>query len=396
MARRTGKKRSSGPARRRAGNPASGTGALVRTGVLAALAAIGLYRLIEPAPPSVPPTPSPAEAPGPLPDKMQAAKREPSTAPAEHPPKPQPAPDGERKEQEARIARAARQRVDELTHGRQEALSRLDPDPVKPGGNSPEVTVRTFPPDGSEPESTPSPAPGSEFPTESNPAPGTSRSEIPGRVTPRPAPFPPVVPIPGREVDRARTGRAEVALTFDAGSDYRPVPKILDALSGAGLRATFFLTGEWVRRYPQVARRIVAAGHELGNHSWDHPAFTGLTDGEIREQLERTEAIVRTTLGRSTRPYFRPPEGARDGRVLRAVGQEGYTTIYWTLDSHDSVVRGIRAEQIRDRVLGRVQSGSIVLLHCGSQPTADALPEILDGLRERGLEPVTVSRLLQR
>ena len=204
----------------------------------------------------------------------------------------------------------------------------------------------------------------------------------------RPGPLPPL------EIDRGSGKRREVALTFDAGSDYRPVKQILAALAQEGVRSTFFLTGEWVGRNPRSTRKISEAGHELGNHSWDHAPFTNISSEAIRDQLRRTEAIVQETVGRSTYPYFRPPHGARDGRVLRAVGDEGFLTVYWSLDSRDSVDRGITADQIRDRILQQAAPGSIVLLHCGSQPSADALPEILKGLREMGLTPVTLGRLL--
>jgi peptidoglycan/xylan/chitin deacetylase (PgdA/CDA1 family) len=209
--------------------------------------------------------------------------------------------------------------------------------------------------------------------------------------THRPAAF---SPMPPTEVDRGTGRRREVAITFDAGADYRPARQILDALAAEGVKTTFFLTGEWVRKNPKTARRIAEEGHEIGNHSWNHPAFTKLTDAAIRDQLDRTETIIQDTTGKSSRPYFRPPLGARDSRVLQAVGREGFLTIYWTLDSRDSVDAGITAEQIQERVLGKVSPGSIVLMHCGSQASADALPAILRGLKAKGLTPVSIGHLL--
>lgn len=203
-----------------------------------------------------------------------------------------------------------------------------------------------------------------------------------------------ITPLPPTEIDRGSGLRKEVALTFDAGADAKPARQILDTLAQEGVKTTFFLTGEWVRRNPKTAQRIAAEGHEIGNHSWNHPAFTHLSDDAIRDQLRRTESIIRETAGTSSHPYFRPPLGDRDSRVLKLVGDEGFFTIYWSLDSRDSVDKGITAEQIRDRVLGKTGAGSIVLMHCGSQASADALPEILRGLKARGLTPVPISRLL--
>ncbi len=216
--------------------------------------------------------------------------------------------------------------------------------------------------------------------------------ETPAAPTPQTSP----AAVSDREIVRGPSGRDEVALTFDAGSDHRPVARILSVLNGERFTSTFFLTGGWTRAHPDAARRIAAAGNELGNHSWDHPPFSRLSDADIRDQLRRTEAEIVQVTGRSSKPYFRPPLGDRDARVRRIVSEEGYSTVYWTLDSRDSVVKGITSDQIRDRVLSRVGPGSIVLLHCGSQASADALPEILVGLKQRGLNPVTLSRLLGR
>lgn len=202
-------------------------------------------------------------------------------------------------------------------------------------------------------------------------------------------------PLPPTEIEKGAGGRPEVSLTFDAGADWKPAKQILEALAARNVKATFFLTGEWVRENPKTTRLIAEQGHEIGNHSWDHPPFTKLADADIRDQLRRTETIILETVGRTSRPYFRPPLGDRDPRVRNIVGEEGFLTVYWSLDSRDSVDRGITASQIRERVLGKAAPGSIVLLHCGSQATADALPTILDGLKSRGLDQVPVSRLLQ-
>lgn len=202
-------------------------------------------------------------------------------------------------------------------------------------------------------------------------------------------------PLPPTEIEKGSGARPEVSLTFDAGADWKPAKQILEALAASKVKATFFLTGEWVKENPKTSRLIAEGGHEIGNHSWDHPAFTKLDDGAIRDQLRRTEEIIKETVERTSRPYFRPPLGDRDPRVRNIVGEEGFLTVYWTLDSRDSVDRGITAAQIKERVLKGAAPGSIILLHCGSQATADALPEILAGLEARGLLQVPVGRLLQ-
>ena len=272
-----------------------------------------------------------------------------------------------------------------------------DPAPMEDGHYPVPSPSRTSTPDGRS-EKSPSNAPASPTaPSEKAPSDrkGAAAAIPSGKPVATTADSSPAQPVPSVEISRGAGRRPEVALTFDAGADWRPVKKIISTLAEYGAHSTFFLTGEWVQKNPRSTKLIVGAGNELGNHSWNHPAFTKLSDDEIRSQLRRTESIIEETAGRSSRPYFRPPLGDRDARVRTVVGNEGFFTVYWTFDSRDSVDKGITSEQIRDRVLSKATPGSIVLLHCGSGPTADALPDILRGLKQKGLIDVPVSRLLE-
>lgn len=207
----------------------------------------------------------------------------------------------------------------------------------------------------------------------------------------------------GVEVTRGLPG-GRVALTFDAGAASEPAASILDTLHERGITVTFFLTGRWAEENPDLVRRIAAEGHEIGNHTYSHPRLPELEDEAIHEEIVRTEAIVQGLTGHTTRPYLRPPYGARDSRVLDRLGAEGYLCIYWTLDSLDSVDPPKTVEFLVDRVThpkdaqGRPipLDGAIVLLHVGSRATAQALPAILDGLEAQGLRVVPLSVILQR
>lgn len=199
----------------------------------------------------------------------------------------------------------------------------------------------------------------------------------------------------GREIDRGPADGRKIALTFDAGSTAAPVPAILEALREAGVKSTFFITGRFAEQFPEALRQIAAAGHELANHTWSHRDLTALPDDEIADELGRTDDIVRSITGRTTKPHFRPPHGARNPHVLQVAAQEGYRTVYWSLDSRDSVDAGITAGAIHSRVMQRIDAGGIVLLHCGSQATADALPGLLSDLKAAGYRPTTVSKLLR-
>lgn len=197
------------------------------------------------------------------------------------------------------------------------------------------------------------------------------------------------------EVARITTPKKLVALTFDAGSSSKPVPSILRTLASQNLRCTFFLVGQWVERNPELAKQIAEAGHEIGNHSWSHPEFTSLSDERIREELLRTEEIIQQVCKLSTKPLFRPPYGARDQRVRQIVAEEGYLTIYWSVDSWDSVKKDITPQTITERVMSRIRPGAIVLMHCGSEATAQALPQLLNALDSQGYQVVTVTELLR-
>jgi len=197
------------------------------------------------------------------------------------------------------------------------------------------------------------------------------------------------------ELDRGPTSHRLVALTFDAGSSAAPTPGILHALKAAGLRCTFFLTGEWTDHNRSLVRRIAEAGHEFGNHTYTHPDLCHVSSARVGKELDRTEALVQEVAGRGTRPYFRPPFGARDSRVLREAARHGYRCVYWTTDSLDSVKEGITSRQIERRVLSHLQPGSIILMHCGSEATAEALPHLLALLHKRDYQVVTISELLR-
>lgn len=207
-----------------------------------------------------------------------------------------------------------------------------------------------------------------------------------------------------REVWRGIRGKKRIALTFDAGSERDGLDELLSHLTEAEAPGTFFVTGQFVKKNPDDVRRIAEGGFPIYNHSWSHPEFTKLSDEAIGDELERTDRIVEETTGRPTTPYWRPPFGDRDKRVLRVAAEAGFQSIYWTIDTLDSVGERKSSDFVVDRVLNPAKGGSdpdryldgaIVLMHVGMPDTAAALPEMVRGLRERGFTLVTVDEILK-
>ncbi|TCI52885.1 LysM peptidoglycan-binding domain-containing protein [Exiguobacterium sp. SH1S21] len=186
-----------------------------------------------------------------------------------------------------------------------------------------------------------------------------------------------------------------VALTFDDGADGANTNKILDILAKNNVKATFFLTGTGANHHPQYIKNIAAKGHQVGNHSYSHPDFTKLTATQMKTELDRTEAIVKSLTGKTTKPIFRAPFGAVNSAVLSGVGAAGYGyTIQWNIDTIDW--KGLTASQINTKVQTNIKPGSIVLMHtgAGAPGTPLALPTMISQLKAKGYKFVTISQLL--
>jgi len=181
-----------------------------------------------------------------------------------------------------------------------------------------------------------------------------------------------------------------VALTFDDGPTPAYTKPVLDLLETYDARATFFVTGHELTAHPELGRQILAAGHELGNHSWSHPRLVFRSTEDVREEIERTDDAIRA-VGQAGTPAFRPPYFKRLLTVHQVLGDRPAV-----LASIDADPRPDTAEAIAARVLARVRPGDIVLLHvsyASRQSSRDALPLILEGLAEQGLQPVSLATL---
>jgi peptidoglycan/xylan/chitin deacetylase (PgdA/CDA1 family) len=183
-----------------------------------------------------------------------------------------------------------------------------------------------------------------------------------------------------------------VAMTFDDGPHGANTPRLLEMLKQRKIHATFFLVGQCVAEFPDIAKRIVAEGHEIANHSWSHPQLTTMSDSAVREQIQKThDAIVNAT--GVTPKLLRPPYGAFNARQRAWAHSEwGYKCILWDVDPLDWKVRN--AEHVKTEILKQTVPGSIILSHDIHKTTVDAMPETLDALLAKGFKFVTVSELV--
>ncbi|MCS7187906.1 MAG: polysaccharide deacetylase family protein [Armatimonadota bacterium] len=189
-----------------------------------------------------------------------------------------------------------------------------------------------------------------------------------------------------------------VALTFDDGPHPVYTPKILDTLRKYNVKATFFLIGKRVEQFPEIARRIVSEGHEVGNHTYSHPNDLPKEDwNKIGLEIDRcSEAIEQVT---GVRPkFFRPPKGFLNYKVLTLAQLKGYNIVFWTVSADHKNASTPRT--MARRVLKLVHPCAIVLMHDGRIPSrwkdVKALPMIIEGLRKRGYKFVTISELFKR
>ncbi|MEW6723512.1 MAG: polysaccharide deacetylase family protein [Bacillota bacterium] len=184
----------------------------------------------------------------------------------------------------------------------------------------------------------------------------------------------------------------KVALTFDVGWIHEPTDQLLAVLKELEVTATFFLRGGWVEDYPHLVRKIAADGHLIANHSLTHGDMTKMSREEMRYELRRTTQLIQEITGQ--RPFlFRPPYGAYNDELRAALVEEGYWyNVYWTIDSLDWMEPGV--DQIVTRIRDRLAGGAIILMHVGTFQTPEALPQIVQMIRERGFETATIPELL--
>lgn len=187
------------------------------------------------------------------------------------------------------------------------------------------------------------------------------------------------------EIVQGNRDANEVIFSFDGGSGAESGEAILSTLKKHGAIGTFFLTGKFAEGNPELVKKIAGEGHEIWNHTYSHRDLTTLSDAEIQSELARADDAIRAVTGKSTKPYFRAPYGARNERVLAVAKEAGYRSVYWTTDVLDwKESEGFTAEQAKARIFANLEPGALYLMHLGDGITGAILDEVLTEIETMG------------
>lgn len=205
------------------------------------------------------------------------------------------------------------------------------------------------------------------------------------------------VQLAGRIVSRVETSERRVALTFDDGPSRAVVDTLLAVLGAREVHATFFVMGADLAHAPEAGRRLVAAGHELGNHTWTHRRMVLVAESTVRTEIERTDSLIRV-VGHTGPIHFRPPAAYKLWTLPRYLARTGRTTVMWDLEPDSYANLAATPDGIVAHVLARVRPGSIILLHPwypSRRTSLAAVGPLVDSLRARGYAVGPVRDLLR-
>ena len=183
----------------------------------------------------------------------------------------------------------------------------------------------------------------------------------------------------------------KVSLSIDAAWGNEDTRQLIDILDKYGVKVTFFVVGDWARKYPESVKALCDAGHEVMNHSDTHPHMNSLSVEQIKNEIENCNKAIEEVTGVCP-TLIRLPYGEYDNKVIQTVNDMGMTAVQWDVDSLDW--KDLSARQIYERVTTRVHQGSIVLFHNAAKHTPAALEDILKWLKDNDYEAVPISQLL--
>lgn len=199
---------------------------------------------------------------------------------------------------------------------------------------------------------------------------------------------PRLIPIYSVETDEKK-----VSISFDCAWGVDHTDEILKALRVGEVKATWFMVEFWAEKYPEYVRKIDAAGHEIGTHSATHSYMSKQNSEEIKLELASSSEAITAVTGKEVK-LFRPPYGDYDNELIKTASEQGYYSIQWDTDSLDW--KDLSATDIAMRVINSVKNGSIILMHNNGLHTAEAVPIILETLKNRGYTFVPIGELIYK
>lgn len=190
------------------------------------------------------------------------------------------------------------------------------------------------------------------------------------------------------------SGKKVLYLTFDCGYEYDNLTsRVLDVLEEKNVPAAFFCTLDHLKKEPEIISRMIKQGHIVGNHSATHPGFADISVSQMIKEIEETENYLRESFGYAAK-YFRFPKGEYNERSLATVEALGYMSVFWSVAYDDWNVENIRGKDYAvEKIMSRLHSGAVILLHSVSRDNADALGEIIDKARQQGYEFLSLENL---
>ncbi len=205
----------------------------------------------------------------------------------------------------------------------------------------------------------------------------------------------------GRSFIGLPPGTRQLALTYDDGPNDPCTLQLIEVLARHDVKATFFVLGKFVEQKPDIVRALVAAGHVIGNHSWDHPRLIFASDAELRSQVERTQTAVFDARG-VTPTLFRPPYGGRRPGTLQAVRKLGLEPVMWNVTCYDW--KATSADKVFAHAQRQIRGGDIILMHDGDQKamgadrshTVEATDRLIAHYKSQGYEFVTVPEMMRK
>lgn len=189
------------------------------------------------------------------------------------------------------------------------------------------------------------------------------------------------------------TDKKECSISFDAAWGNEQTDTLLDILDENNVKTTFFLVGDWVKKYPDSVKKIAEKGHDVGNHSSTHAYMTQLPRSKKIGELNDCNREIKKLTGKCP-TLFRPPYGDYDNDVVDAVNSLGMYCVQWSIDSLDW--KDPSVDQIVQNCVRNLDNGSIILLHNGAKNTPEALPRVIEAIRAKGFKLVPISKLLPK